>query len=204
MSTKTHLFIYRMTADSGLAPCIEEKLLSLACCKGGRKDGVHTGIRYWIGRGKYKNIEFDYKKDNVYILGIYKNKFLYLAKITEVMSMTDYFSDNKYKNRLDDIYNVKDGKLIGNRKLTKENIHCDKEQQARDIAGKYVLLSDEYIYLGKDSKPKNKFTEKYPNHREVKYYSNNEAQEIINWCYSINDNLIHKPTDILRKSCKQR
>lgn len=32
----TYLKMYRLTSDTGLAPCAENGLLSLACCKGGQ------------------------------------------------------------------------------------------------------------------------------------------------------------------------
>lgn len=32
----TCLYIYRLTDDTGFAPCVENGLLSLACCKGGQ------------------------------------------------------------------------------------------------------------------------------------------------------------------------
>ena len=32
----TYLYIYRLTSDTGLAPCVDNGLLSLACCKGGQ------------------------------------------------------------------------------------------------------------------------------------------------------------------------
>ena len=76
----TCLYIYRLTDDAGFAPCAENGLLSLACCKGGqiRKGKViNTGLRHRIGTHR----EANYETDDVYILGIYKNKMLYLAKV---------------------------------------------------------------------------------------------------------------------------
>ena len=45
----TYLYIYRLTSDTGLAPCVDNGLLSLACCKGGQiRNGkaIHAGLRY--------------------------------------------------------------------------------------------------------------------------------------------------------------
>ena len=39
----TGLYIYRLTDDSGFAPCVENGLLSLVCCKGGP---IRNGITY--------------------------------------------------------------------------------------------------------------------------------------------------------------
>ncbi len=203
-NNQTILFVYRMTADSGLAPCVSNKLLTLACCKGGRKNGVHTGIRYWIGSGKKDNINFNCETDDVYILGTYKNDFLYLAKIKNSITMIEYYSDEQYKKRLDMIYDVDENKLKRNKHLEKEKIHIDKDQQKRDIAGEYVLLSQEYIYFGEDRIKFDKFITKMPQNREVKVYKDDEAKEIINWCLEKNDYKNHKPTDPIKRSCNQR
>ena len=48
----TRLFMYRLSDDTGLAPCVQDGLLSLAVCKGGQiRNGksINTGLRYWIG-----------------------------------------------------------------------------------------------------------------------------------------------------------
>ena len=44
----THVYVYRLTSDTGLAPCAENGLFSLAVCKGGQIRGqeiIHTGLR---------------------------------------------------------------------------------------------------------------------------------------------------------------
>ncbi|MEE0913459.1 MAG: hypothetical protein U0L76_02605 [Ruminococcus sp.] len=207
---QTFLFIYRMTADSGLAPCVDKdkddkKLLTLSCCKGGRKDNTKTGIRYWLGSGQKGNLSFNCETDSVYILGTYKNDFLYLAKIEKAIEMKEYYSNEQYKKRLDIIYDVDGDKLKRNQRLRKENIHTDNDQIKRDIAGTFVLLSQDFIYLGKD---RISFSEnllsKMPKNREVKVYTNEDANEIITWCIEKDDNKNHKTTDPLKRSCNQR
>lgn len=94
-----------MTSDTGLAPCVDDGLLSLACCKGGQiRNGkcCKTGLRYWIGSKK----KCDYETDDVCILGTYHDKLLYLARITKVLPMTEYYK-NKSKGRTDNIYFLK-------------------------------------------------------------------------------------------------
>lgn len=88
----TYLYIYRLTSDTGLAPCVDNGLLSLACCKGGQiRNGkaIHTGLRYRVGAMRDRA---DYKSDDIYLLGTHKNKFLYLARVTNIVTMTKYFS----------------------------------------------------------------------------------------------------------------
>lgn len=194
----TYLFIYRMTSDTGLAPCVDNNLLSLACCKGGQvRNGkpIKTGLRYRIGSKR----ESDYEKDDVHILGIYKNKVLYLARVTEVMPMTEYYLE-KSKGRTDDIYRVVNGKLERNNKL--RNIHTKSSgEDKRDIAGEYVLLSDDFIYLGSDAVAVKSIEEYYPKFRETKIYSGEEAKHIIDVCKQSDDKKKHKPTKPLGAKC---
>ena len=61
--------------------------------------------------GAYR--EADYKNDDVYILGTLNDKMLYLAKITNVVTMDEYFGGMSV-GRTDDIYSFrpKNSKLI--------------------------------------------------------------------------------------------
>lgn len=194
----TKLFIYRMTSDKGLAPCVDNGLLSLACCKGGQvRNGkpIKTGLRYRIGSKR----ESDYEKDDVYILGIYKSKMLYLAQVTAVMPMTEYYRE-KSNGRTDDLYRVVNGKLERNNKL--KNIHTKSSgEDKRDIAGEYVLLSDDFIYLGSDAAAVKSIEEYYPKFRETKIYSGEEAEYIIDVCKQSDDKKKHKPTKPLGAKC---
>ena len=75
----TYVFIFRMTSDTGFAPCVDNDLLTLACCKGGQiRNGkpCKTGLRYHIGS---KRNGINYLQDKVYIIGTYRDKFLYMA-----------------------------------------------------------------------------------------------------------------------------
>ena len=193
----TCVYIYRLTNDSGLAPCVEEGLLSLAVCKGGQsRNGkvINTGLRYWIGN---KN-DVDYTNDDVYILGIYKDRFLYLAKVTKVVSMMEYYSGLSI-GRYDDIYSVVNGSLTRNNKLKKEEVHIGAERQVKDLAGEYVLLSDDYIYLGRDA-VLDDFISKYaPHFQETKHYDGEFAEVIVRECRKYADGRIHLPHSPLKK-----
>ena len=194
----THLYMYRLTSDTGLAPCVKGKLLSLSVCKGGKlRNGkqIHTGMRYEIGSRFYD----EYKDDEVYILGIYKNKLLYLARVTKVMTMKDYFKKES-KGRMDDLYDVKDGPLHRNKHLFKEGVHTD-EQCERDIAGEYVLLSEYYTYLGRDAKEVALVTKEGPKFRETKHYTGKDADKIINACKKVWDDGEHLPNSPWIRGC---
>ncbi len=155
---KKIIFRYRLTSDTGCAPCIDNDFFTLACCKGGQyRNGnfVECGLRYFIGTlwTEINSILDDYE---VYISGIYQNKFLFFAKITAVIEMTEYYkhseANKKYRNRKDDIYYIKTDNLERNKFNC--NFHgFNTEQHGRDISGKYVLLSDEFVYYGKEAVP---------------------------------------------------
>lgn len=171
----TYIYIYRMTNDTGSAPCIFEKgynktdLLSLACCKGGQirkgKD-VETGLRHTIGK-RHKD-----KKDEVYVMGIYKDYVLYAAKISEIISMEEYYSNNNYSNRLDYIYNSKKERNKNNPLFHPEG---DGSQLRRDWNGVYVLLSDNFSYNGEGytEYSAEKIKNFLPVRQETKGYDNN-------------------------------
>ena len=43
------LYVYVMINDKGFAPCLDENLLTLACCKGGKRGGMRTAVyKDWI------------------------------------------------------------------------------------------------------------------------------------------------------------
>ncbi len=197
-----YLFVYRLTADTGLAPCAENGLLSLAVCKGGQKRGdkiVHTGLRYRIGSG---SCGADYKTDKVYILGTYKNDLLYIARVTNVLPMTEYFSGIS-NGRTDNIYSVRDGKLTRNNQLRKEGIHTEADRIEKDIAGEYVLLSNEFVYLGRDAVHVDILDKYNPRAQELKTYTGDVAENIIEECLKAEDGNNHIPHEpFARGGCR--
>lgn len=155
------IFTYRITSDTGFAPCVDDGLLTLACCKGGKKT-YRCGLRNFIGCFFEKGLN---KEAEVYVSGIYDNKLLYLAKITEVIEMKEYFSDKKYKKRLDQIYELKNGELKRKPNYL-PNTHNDENANLCDINGKYVLISDKFVYLGEKAlKIDNEILKYYPKGR---------------------------------------
>ena len=71
--------------------------------------GIHKRIDDWvIGIGSVKNVG--------------KDKIIYIMKITEKMKMTDYYKDNRFKNRCDNIYFEENGGI----KQLKNRFHSEK------------------------------------------------------------------------------
>ena len=193
------VYLYRVRVDSGLAPCVQDGLWTLACCKGGyvRKGrNRSTGIRYWVGDKRHANWE----QDRVYVGGTYQEHLLYLARVTEVKTMEEYFS-SLAMGRLDAIY---DGSLKRNRHLANLGIHMTKEEQQRDRLGKYVLCSDDFIYWGKGSglAP---ILENGPKRQETKRFTDPEQIfGLLTVCKEGWDHKSHEPHDPLSKRCGQR
>lgn len=156
----------------GFAPCIDNNLFTLACCKGGQirngKD-IITGLRYHVGRYYYTH-----PGDEIYLLGIYKNSMLYYARITDVIPMDDYFSTqgkSVYGDRTDQIYDAEAGILKRNDLLA--HIHPKGSvQNEQDKNGLYVLVSRQFTYFGKNAPAIDaEILRMLPKNREVKRYA---------------------------------
>lgn len=149
------LYVYALTCDSNFAPCFDNDMFSLACCKGGKNGGMRTSVRNAKERG-----------EDVYVLGVCsktlskeatKNlndivdrdyKPIFFAKVDECVEYSDYYADNSvYKGRTDQrAYSVVKGEIVPNEEC---NPHFgNHEAIEKDIGGRYVLISKEFIYLG--------------------------------------------------------
>ena len=158
------IFAYTMTHDTGFAPAIHEKTLSLGCCK--------TFLRYKIAK------EWNAYKDTTdfYIMeicgkqladrnGINDSYFpVYIAKVKEAVKAIDYYKDQLDPTRADTQYSYRNGQWL----YSKNNPHhietsiepidkgwqiltdSDNEKDIKYInRGKnddnYILLSEEYM-----------------------------------------------------------
>lgn len=217
-----YIVLHRMTYESGGAPCVCEMeygegatgdkpssayvkpqkgfLLSQALCvhqirqevlKLFVEDPENTEI--WVA-GMIGGLNQKYSKDQ---RKEFKNKLLYIAKVTDVATVMDsdelkrqlskaqskdipdssrlrsYYPPaiegtniadpdcgNTYMNRMDCIYVVRDGKLMrrempdGSLFNPKQHGNGDEKAQKKDqkISRKYVLLSNEFVYYGRECK----------------------------------------------------
>ena len=121
------IYSYLLVTDNGSAPCIQQNILSLAICK--------PRIRKVANIGDYI-IAFASKSMKI----SQKPKIIYIAKISNKLKLNKYYTE--FKNRKDCIY---DNNLI----LIKNNYHNNCNIK-KDINGRYVLLSNEFIYFGKN------------------------------------------------------
>lgn len=214
-------YFYRMTCDTGNAPCVFEKgykssnILTLACCKGGQiRKGkpVKTGLRHTVG-----NAMSNKSNDNQYIIGILKDRIVFVAKIKEAVLMADYFSNENYRKRMDCIYDVIDDKnewRLKRREDFNPDFHGQDctDQHQHDELGEYVLISEEFIYQGSD-KSLNidpSISHLMPKHQETKHYTDNDKgsdtiKQFVEQCINKGKQSNFVPTEYLGvKSCKAK
>lgn len=133
INKKDIIYIYKITSFANFAPCFDNNIFSLACCKGNIKNG---GMR----RSICKKVEN--KTDiNIWILGIAgkelnnynHNDIVYLAKVdnNNLYSWKDY--SEKFHKRNDAIYDYQNGEMIRNNKNKKCHYSsCDNSYRATD------------------------------------------------------------------------
>ena len=188
---KQTIYLYRMTNDTGCAPCIFENdykatgILTLACCKGGqlrKSKGVYTGLRHTIGKRHFEGIKNHSEK--VFVVGLMKQRIIYVAEITDICEMKDYFSNKNNRFRKDFIYTYSEQGcfernqnfyLVRNNNTPAFHPKDFDEMHRRDELGKYVLISDSFAYFGKEEKLIRNdeiFKNLLPNRQETKTYHN--------------------------------
>lgn len=178
---KKIIFVYRVACDEGKAPCVDGGMLSLAICKKQL-------------RGIIANLQNDRKDVDFFLLGLKKSDILYYAKLREPLSAKEYYKE--YKERKDSIFSLDlNDKLGRNNRFAcihpkdpiKNNctngcansIHRDD----LDLDNQWVLISDEFVYFGKEKKSfldiyqKPGYTGLFPANREHKPAAPYEPRE---------------------------
>jgi len=129
-----NIYVYKMTADNGGAPCVWRGLLSLALCK--------PAIRRKAGKG-----------DLIFGFGgkEYGERLIYVAGVTEEkLAAGAYYRDQRYSKRPDCIYRD----VHGTPELKPHaKYHYQTDERARDAGWDFkradVLLSRKFRYFGK-------------------------------------------------------
>lgn len=124
---------YVVRYDNGLAPCLEGDFCTLTCCK--------PGIRKHALRDDW-------------IVGFHTSSFgdamlCYVMRLTEEpMPYAEYWSDQRFKNRRDNIYRSVEGNLVWMPNRYRD--HDDQNNHRTDRSGVNALISNEYWYFDKD------------------------------------------------------
>jgi len=133
----SRIYFYKLTADNGGAPCVQDGLLSLAICK--------PMIRETAQRG---DVIFGFAANSLDP----KNRLIYIARISENIGDGAYYKERKFDHRGDCIYQWRHGRFE-RRKDAK--YHADKRHLAHDLGNPsdyeraHVLLSDDFRYFGR-------------------------------------------------------
>jgi hypothetical protein len=134
MATGHDIYFYKMTDDSGFAPCVEGGKLTLATCK--------PDIRRMAVPGDVI-IGFSCNDDGA--------RLIYAARVTKRLSNGDYYRSSAYRGRLDCIYEDDGGKARHRKGV---EVHIGREHLLRDVGDRfenaYVLLSTDFRYFGAD------------------------------------------------------
>jgi hypothetical protein len=148
-------YTYIVSHDSGFAPNPFWGQCTLACCK--------PAIRRSIGRRWPSN-------PDTWIVGISPksrgHELIYMMRVDHCVGFPEYYenfpqkrpdySKDKVHTRGDNIYQPIDGGFVQLRSLhsidhKKDSWSEDKKTMRRDLSGEYVLISDNFIYYGKDT-----------------------------------------------------
>jgi hypothetical protein len=132
------IYFYKLTADNGGAPCVQDRLLSLAICKPKIRMNAQLG-----------NLVFGFAANSLHS----DNRLIYIARISEKVCDGAYYRDAKFANRADCIYRWRDGRFE-----TREDAkyHAEEGNLTHDLGThpEYrratVLLSDDFRYFGRD------------------------------------------------------
>jgi hypothetical protein len=147
------IYLYKLTADTGGAPCIKRGLLSLAICK--------PMIRM---KAKVGDLIFGFAANQ---LKPANNRLIYAARVTEKLSGGNYYKAKRYAPRGDCIYKFTAGRF----KWKEGSLHHGPTHVHHDLGNyrKYpranVLLSDDFRYFGEASS--DKYKAKFPKVRRA-------------------------------------
>lgn len=158
-----NLYTYVVADDTGFAPHPFGDYCTLACCKPVIRRTAKPGD--WIvGIGSVNNVGND--------------KIIYVMEVTEKITFNEYYKDNRFQNRIDNIYQKHQDEWV-----QKTNPYHGKDDIEHDTKTEYVLISDNYFYFGKKAV---QIPEEFRNfikggrgHRKT--YSPEFIQELIRW-----------------------
>ncbi len=126
------IYIYKVVADIGGAPCVAHDLLSLAICKPKiRKNAEPGSLIFGFGGKKYGE------------------RLLYIACVTDKPEPGDYYRERQYSKRADCIYRAVNGTAQRKRNA---RYHFKTDERRSDVGlhfeNGFVLLSTDFRYFG--------------------------------------------------------
>jgi len=143
------VYFYKMTTDNGGAPCVQDRLWSLAICKPRirRSAPKHSIVIGFAGNGIDR-----------------ENGVVHVARVTKRLEDGEYYKDKIYRRRRDCIYRFK-----GQEWTPIKNVFHGPSDMKRDLGEKFghtqVLISNDFRYFG--GKPFPVSREDYPKLRKA-------------------------------------
>lgn len=137
------IYVYKLTSDDGGAPCVCERILSLAICK--------PAIRSVAKRG---DIVLGFAGNDLYR----DNSLVYAAKVTDNLDGQEYFSDSQYRTRPDCIY-LWDGRFF--KRKADAKFHPSPANLLRDL-GEPSTYSRAHVLLSEGTESFRYFRDKCP------------------------------------------
>jgi hypothetical protein len=135
MAFSYRIYFYKLTSDTGGAPCVQNGVLSLAICK--------PMIR---GTAEKGDLIFGFAARSLHP----DNRLIYAARVTEKLGDGRYYKDARYAQRGDCIYRHKAGHF----EWRNGSLHHGPKDVVRDLGNhpEYpranVLLSRDFRYFG--------------------------------------------------------
>ena len=126
------IYVYKMVADNGGAPCVWRGRLSLALCKPKIRKSAEIGALVFGFGGKD-----------------YGERLIYVAKITSKPNTGEYYCKREFTRRPDCIYRQIGGTV---RRKARARYHSQSDERERDVGLRFekahVLLCDDFRYFG--------------------------------------------------------
>lgn len=132
-TSEPDIYVYKVVADIGGAPCVWNNVLSLAICKPMiRKTARKGSLVFGFGGREYEE------------------RLIYIARVTAKLEGDAYYRGHEYARRPDCIYRVENGHAVLSRTA---KYHHDSDHRKKDVGLRFqkgfVLLSRDFRYLGR-------------------------------------------------------
>ena len=130
---KGRLYVYKLVADNGGAPCVWRRILSLAICKPKiRKSAKEGDIIFGFGGKEYSE------------------RLIYITRVTARAVEGDYYRRRQYAKRPDCIYRDIEDKA---RRKVRARYHTRSDERKKDVGMRFekadVILSQDFRYFGR-------------------------------------------------------
>ncbi|HWR35402.1 MAG TPA: hypothetical protein VN622_05975 [Clostridia bacterium] len=166
MPAQHKFYGYKMTDDTGFAPCASGQYLSLACCMTSIRGRAPLGS--WVagfGGKQFGN-----------------GHLIYLMQVNEVMTFDQYFREKRFRDRLDNVYYKENGVY---RQITSARAHRTAREQEHDVSVDRVLVASRFVYFG--NRPihvPQQFAPLVPHHRNYCVNDGEKTSEFAAWAFT--------------------